>query len=252
MRCTNGPDPHVVGPKRAVAWLSRFPDRTRPRWPHVSKVVWRTWRCQRTASSTSGARPGCAQHHARQTSSIEMFRACAASAATSASSAVKTVPFGSAIATTSASTADPLFARRRSSAARRATSILTTSSFMTVLRNRFAFASLPECPCKDSTSTIVGTTGGQSPAFLNSWISASERRDRWPSRLKPPLSSTSMCLTGFRQMTVLNSLHNTLRPRSIAARRLTNFTSEIFKVPICCVEGVLSLDLGTNSNLQQF
>ena len=100
-----------------------------------------------------------------------------------------------------------------------------------------------------STSTMVGTTGGQSPAFLNSWMSASERLERCPSRLKPPLSSSSTCPNLFRQMTVPNSLHNAFRPRSITRRWFTNFYSEFFKVPICGIQGVVSLDLGTNSNL---
>ena len=61
----------------------------------------------------------------------------------SALSPVRTVPPGSARATTTASTADPCRARRRSSAARRAVLSVTTASMTQVLRNLFVVESRP-------------------------------------------------------------------------------------------------------------
>ena len=88
-------------------------------------------------------------------------------------------------ATTSASTAEPVRERRRSSAARRATSTLTVGSMMHVLRNRLVLASRPESPCSDSTSTIVGTSGGHNSCAVSFTLGGARGR---PSAL-PRLSS---------------------------------------------------------------
>ncbi len=91
---------------------------------------------QRAAGATS-VRAGAALS---QTTSTPTRSACAASASMSARSPVRTVPPGSAIATTSASTAEPLRASLRSSAALRATSTLTLDSMMHVFRKRLVLA----------------------------------------------------------------------------------------------------------------
>ncbi len=80
------------------------------------------------------------------TSSTDTPRACAASASMSALSPVRTVPPGSASATARASTADPARARRLSSAARRATTAVTSGCTMHVFRNRFVLASRAGSP----------------------------------------------------------------------------------------------------------
>jgi len=74
----------------------------------------------------------------------------------SALSPVRTAPPGSAIATTSASTADPARARLRISAARRAVVALTDESTMHVFKKRSVFASRLSFPYSDSTSANLG------------------------------------------------------------------------------------------------
>ena len=108
----------------------------------------------------------------------------------SARSPVTTVPPGSAIATTRASTAEPVRARRLSSAARRAVDSLTDGSMMHIFRNRWVLASL-QSPVADSTSTIVGTTGGHKSCALNARMSDRAVLVRAERRNNPPLSSTS-------------------------------------------------------------
>jgi len=115
----------------------------------------------------------------------------AARASMSALSPVSIVPPGSARATTSASTAEPARALRRSSAARRATSTLTIVSITQVLRKRFVFASRLEFPCNDSARTTLGTIGGQRPWLDSAWISDSATFVRLVKRETPPLSRTS-------------------------------------------------------------
>ena len=106
----------------------------------------------------------------------------------SARSPVRTVPPGSAIATTSASTAEPARARRRSSAARRAVDSLTADSMMHIFKNRWVLASRRGSPCRDSTRTIVGTTGGHSSWALSAPMSDSAVLVRADRRDTPPLS----------------------------------------------------------------
>lgn len=107
--------------------------------------------------------------------------ACSASARRSPASDVRTVPLGSANATTSASTADPRRARRRNHAARRASRSPTSSTTSHVFRNRLTSASRPACPSVHSTSTMEGTTGGHSDASRSAAMSAAERRVRGES-----------------------------------------------------------------------
>jgi hypothetical protein len=122
-----------------------------------------------------------------------MSTSCAwiASASRSFGSEVRTVPPGSAIATTSASTADPRRARRRSNAARRAKDSGIACATSQVFRNLFSFASRPACPCRHSTRTTDGTFGGHSPCSRSARINARESRERSASRVTPPESRTS-------------------------------------------------------------
>jgi hypothetical protein len=94
-------------------------------------------------------------------------------------------------------------------------SMLTTSSVMIVFRNRLAFASRPGRPWSDSTSTIVDTIGGKSPAARSSCISANAARDLSDSRPKPPLSRTSMS-GSLMQMVLLETLHDSSGPSPIS------------------------------------
>jgi hypothetical protein len=109
----------------------------------------------------------------------------------SARSPVRTVPPGSAIATTSASTAEPARARRRSSAARRAVDSLTADSMMHIFKNRWVLTSRLGSPYSDSTRTIVGTTGGHNSCALKAPMSDSAVLVRAERRDTPPLSRTS-------------------------------------------------------------
>ena len=120
-----------------------------------------------------------------------------ASALMSAMSPVRTVPPGSAIATTIASTADPGRARLRISAARRAVVALTDESTMHVSKKRSVFASRLPFQYSDSTSTIVGTTGGQSSWVLSARMSVTDVSVRAARRDRPPLSSTSTSADSF-------------------------------------------------------
>jgi len=108
---------------------------------------------------------------------------------------VSTLPSGSASAITSASTAEPRRARVRICAARRARLSLTVSTMLHVFRNRFVGASRPTCPCKLSTRTTDGTSGGQRFASRNVTINAAAARDCSANRLTPPESKTSVGLT---------------------------------------------------------
>jgi len=126
-----------------------------------------------------------------QTISTATLSACAARASMSARSPVTTVPPGSAIATTSASTAEPALARRRNSAARRAVTSLTDGSMMHIFKKRYVLASRLESPCSDSTSTIVGTIGGHSSCALKARMSETAVLVRADRRDSPPLSRTS-------------------------------------------------------------
>jgi hypothetical protein len=114
-----------------------------------------------------------------------------ASALRSSGSEVSAVPPGSANAMTRASTAEPRRARLRSSAARRASGSETPSTTSHVFRKRFASASRAAWPCRHSTSTTDGTTGGQSPSSRRARISAAACRVRSASLLTPPESRTS-------------------------------------------------------------
>lgn len=139
-----------------------------------------------------GSRPGRWRPLASgQTTSTATLIACAASASMSARSPVTTVPPGSAIATTRASTAEPVRANRLSSAARRAVDSLTDGSMMHIFKNRWVLASRRGSPSNDSTSTIVGTTGGHSSCALSAPMSDSAVLVRAERRDTPPLSSTS-------------------------------------------------------------
>ena len=109
----------------------------------------------------------------------------------SARSPVRTVPPGSAIVTTSASTAEPAWARRLSSAARRAVDSLTVGSMMHIFKNRWVLASRLGSPWRDSTRTIVGTTGGHRSCALSAPMSDSAVLVRAARRDTPPLSRTS-------------------------------------------------------------
>ena len=114
-----------------------------------------------------------------------------ANASRSPGSDVSTVPPGSANATTSASTAEPRRARRRSRAARRATDSGITCAISQVFRNLFPLASRPAWPWRHSTKTTDGTLGGQSPSSRNARINASPPRERSARRVTPPESRTN-------------------------------------------------------------
>lgn len=125
------------------------------------------------------------------TDSITTPAAWLASASRSPGSPVSTVPPGSAIATTNASTADPVPALARRYPARRAVRSETTGSTSQVFSKRLMFVSVRAAPEVDSASTTVGTMGGHRFSTLSAAISAAARRVRWLSRLSPPESSTS-------------------------------------------------------------
>src|SRR5262249_20669911 len=102
--------------------------------------------------------------------------------------------------TTTASTAEPRLARPRISAARRARASESTTSTAHAFRNLFVEASRSGRPVRHSTSTALGTTGGQSPLAVNTLMSAAARIERVASRVTPPLSRTSTVapLAGLR------------------------------------------------------
>lgn len=125
-----------------------------------------------------------------QTRSMTTRWACEASASRSSGSVVSTVPPGSAIATTSASTAEPRRARLRSNAARRATLSGIRSITSQVFSSWFSFASRPACPWRHSTSTTDGTAAGQRPSSRNARMSAADARERSARRLTAPESRT--------------------------------------------------------------
>ena len=124
-----------------------------------------------------------------QIRSITTSAARSASAFRSSGSDVSTVPPGSANATTSASTADPRRASRRSCAARLASVSGTATAISQVLRKRFSFASRPGCPWRHSTRTTAGTVGGHRPSSRRATINASALRERSANRLTAPESS---------------------------------------------------------------
>jgi hypothetical protein len=133
----------------------------------------------------------CSRTAPGQTTATATPLACVARASMSTRSPVTTVPPGSAIATTRASTAEPARARRRSSAARRAVDSLTDGSMMHIFKNRWVLASRRGSPYRDSTRTIVGTTGGHSSCALNARMSDRAVLVRAERRNTPPLSRTS-------------------------------------------------------------
>lgn len=126
-----------------------------------------------------------------QTGSTSTSWAYAARASRSSVSPVRTVPSGSASATTSASAAEPRPARRRSSAALRASPSGTRCSRMHIFTKRFVLASRPGRLWSDSTRTTVGRTGGHSCSARSDRMRASARVERSARRLTPPLSRMS-------------------------------------------------------------
>ena len=117
-------------------------------------------------------------------------RANAAKAPRSPGSEVNTMPPGSAAATTRASTADPFFAQVRSQPARRVSPTSITSNTSQDLSKRFTRASLPAWPCKHSTNTGDGTTGGQRPSRMN-FSTRSAARGTLRNRNEMPPESTT-------------------------------------------------------------
>ncbi len=59
------------------------------------------------------------------------------------------------------------------------------------LQEAVVFASRPASPCSDSTSTIVGTSGGHSSCAVNARMSETDVFVRAARRESPPLSRTS-------------------------------------------------------------
>ena len=101
--------------------------------------------------------------------------AWAANAAMSSPSPCQHKPFGSPWRRRSCRPLIRVGACPRSRAARLANARGTDSSMSHVLRNRFVTASRPESPVRDSTRTIEGTRGGQSPTSRRATINARAR-----------------------------------------------------------------------------
>ncbi len=155
----------------------------------------------------------------------------------SALSPVSTVPPGSASGPTRASTAEPVRARRLSSAARRATAGVTSGWMMQVLRKRFALASrwiaverLDEDHRRDDRRPEALVDEG------------SDERDgaglvRDDSRVTPPLSRTSMSAR-LAEAPLANAPSDGVRMRALAGRGLADLRGEFREIGRRLVERV--------------
>lgn len=142
-------------------------------------------------TAIEGTRESCYSRSPDQTSSTTTSVEHPARASMWARSPVRTVPPGSAMATTSASTAEPVLARRPSSAARRAVALPTDSRRCASSTHRWVLAPRRGSPWRDSTRTIVGTTGGHNSCAWNARMRERAVLVRAERRVNPPLSRTS-------------------------------------------------------------
>ena len=168
-------------------------------------------------------------------------------------SEVSTVPPGSAMATTIASTADPRRARVRRNAAFRATRSDRRSAMLQVLRKRFVLASFPESPVRASTNDAVGTRGGQNPSARSARINATAEDDRSARRLIAPESRTSTVSQSARFPSLVPSdpSRDRLGLRHLTRRGLADLGNQGFEVSIGLREKLPSSKFGADGSLEQ-
>src|SRR5262245_51754282 len=174
-----------------------------------------------------------------------------ASASMSARSPVRTVPPGSALATTRASIAEPRRASALNSPARRAARWVTTGSMSQLLRKRLMFATVRARPVVDSAMTTVGTTGGQSPSARKASISAAALRLRWLRRPKPPESRTSTTSACLRGGALADPPCDDGRSGPVLGRRLAHVGDELGEVAVSLLVQQLAPQFGHDRHLEQ-
>lgn len=170
----------------------------------------------------------------------------------SSTSPVSTAPFGSATATTSASTADPRLACARNLAVRRASGIGSVSTVSHVLRKRLATASRAGSPVRHSMSTAEGMMGGQRFCSRKATISAAARRFRAARRLTPPASRTSTGSAGRSYRSLCQTACDRLGSGPVTGGRGADLCHQVVHVPIALGKEVLSANLGGDGFLEQF
>jgi hypothetical protein len=154
-----------------------------------------------------------------------------ASVVRSPGSDVGTVLFGSPSATTMASTAEPRRAFVHSQAARRATGSGSAPTTSQAFKSWLTRASRRPWPVRDSTSTALGTTGGQRPSRRSAESRARPDVDRSESRLnaRSPGGSRSAC--GPRRPS-LDASSDGVRPRPFLGRWLYNLLFQARQVAV--------------------
>ena len=178
--------------------------------------------------------------------------ACEASASRSRGSDVRTVPPGSAPATTSASTAEPRRACRRRKAARLASRSPTSSTMSHVLRNLFAAASRPACPWRHSTRTTGGTVGGHKPSSRSARISAATDRDRSARRLTALESRTSLASTSLAGCSLGNSCCDGGCPGAFGLTGPPDLRHQTCDVPVALRQQIETTQFSAHRVLQEF
>lgn len=121
---------------------------------------------------------------------------------------------------------------------------------MQVFRKRLALASRPASPRSDSTSTIVGTTAGHSPAARSASSNASDDFVREENLERAPLSRTSTSAS-LIEASLPNPTSDRIGMGLQALGRVTHLGGKLLEVLSRGIECVTAFEFGAQCDLQQ-